>query len=148
MLHLNLETALTLLDMVVSGKQQGSPGAEKRFLQQLRALIPDDVRPILVTDAGFRTPWFRAVSAMGWDWVGRLRGRTQVKPQDVPDDAVQWIDSRRLHALASNRARELPPMQANRSDPLDCRLVLYAKTRQGRQQRNRRSPAKVSRASS
>ncbi|MBD4956013.1 hypothetical protein GUF66_19190, partial [Xanthomonas citri pv. citri] len=25
--------------------------------------IPDDVRPILVTDAGFRTPWFRAVSA-------------------------------------------------------------------------------------
>ncbi|RBC34315.1 IS4 family transposase, partial [Xanthomonas oryzae pv. oryzae] len=138
----------TLLDMVVSGKQQGSPDAEKRFLQQLRALIPDDVRPILVTDAGFRTPWFRAVSAMGWDWVGRLRGRTQVKPQDVPDDAAQWIDSRRLHALASNRARELPPMQANRSDPLDCRLVLYAKTPQGGQQRNRRSPAKVSRASS
>ncbi len=57
---------LTLLDMVVPGKQQGSPGAEKRFLQQLRALVPDDVRPILVTDAGFRTPWFRAVSAMGW----------------------------------------------------------------------------------
>lgn len=85
---------------------------------------------------------------MGWDWVGRLRGRTQVKPQDVPDDASQWIDSRRLHALASNRAHELPPMQANRSDPLDCRLVLYAKTPQGRQQRNRRSPAKVSRASS
>ncbi len=87
---------LTLLDMVVAGKQQGSPGAEKRFLQQLRALIPDVVRPILVTDAGFRTPWFRAVSAMGWDWVGRLRGHTQVKPQDVPNDAAQWIDSRRL----------------------------------------------------
>ncbi|MEQ7351416.1 IS4-like element IS1481A family transposase, partial [Xanthomonas campestris pv. campestris] len=62
---------LTLLDMVVPGKQQGSPGAERRFLQQLRALVPDDVRPILVTDAGFRTPWFRAVSAMGWCWVGR-----------------------------------------------------------------------------
>ncbi|MGD4910013.1 transposase, partial [Xanthomonas citri pv. citri] len=70
-------------------------GAEKRFLQQLRRMIPDDVRPILVTDAGVRTPWFRAVSAMGWEWVGRLRGRTQVKPQDVPDDAAQWIDSRR-----------------------------------------------------
>ncbi|KOB21733.1 IS4 family transposase, partial [Xanthomonas arboricola] len=74
--------------------------------------------------------------------------RTQVKPRGAPDDAAQWIDSRRLHALASNRVHELPPMQANRSDPLDCRLVLYAKTRQGRQQRNRRSPAKVSRASS
>ncbi len=28
-------------------------------------------------------------------------------------------------------------MQANRSDPLDCRLVVYAKTRQGRKQCNR-----------
>nr|WP_289399959.1 IS4-like element IS1481A family transposase [Xanthomonas campestris]MDM7697943.1 IS4-like element IS1481A family transposase [Xanthomonas campestris pv. campestris] len=139
---------LTLLDMVVPGKQQGSPGAERRFLQQLRALVPDDVRPILVTDAGFRTPWFRAVSAMGWCWVGRLRGRTQVKPQDVRNEADQWIDSRKLHVLASNRACELPPMQANRSDPLDCRLVIYAKARQGRKQCNRRSPAKASRASS
>ncbi|AJQ89732.1 transposase [Xanthomonas oryzae pv. oryzicola] len=39
-------------------------------------------------------------------------------------------------------------MQANRSDPLDCRLVLYAKTPRGLQQRNQRLPAKVSRASS
>ncbi|AXM13424.1 IS4 family transposase [Xanthomonas oryzae pv. oryzae] len=139
---------LTLLDMVVAGNSRDRQARRNAFCRQLRALIPDDVRPILVTDAGFRTPWFRAVSAMGWDWVGRLRGRTQVKPQDVPDDAAQWIDSRRLHALASNRARELPPMQANRSDPLDCRLVLYAKTPRGRQQRNQRSPDKVSRASS
>ncbi|WP_353849510.1 transposase [Xanthomonas oryzae] len=66
---------------------------------------------------------------MGWDWVGRLRGRTQVKPQDVPDDAVQWIDSRRLHALASNRARALPPMQANRSDPIAvwCSMPRHAR---------------------
>lgn len=139
---------LTLLDMVVPGKQQGSPRAEKRFLLQLRALIPDEVRPILVTDAGFRTPWFRAVSAMGWHWLGRLRGRTRVKPQDAPDHANEWLDSRQLHALASAHPCELPPMQANRSDPLDCRLVIYAKKRRGRRNRNQRFPAKVSRASS
>ncbi|MCL1582799.1 IS4 family transposase, partial [Xanthomonas nasturtii] len=46
------------------------------------------------------------------------------------------------------RGDELPPMQINRSDPLNCRLVLYAKARKGRQHRNRRSPANVSRASS
>lgn len=95
------ERTLTVLDMVVPGKQQGSPGAEKRFLQQLRARIPDGVRSILVTDAGFRTPWFRAVSAMGWYWLGRMRGRTQVKAQDAPNHAEEWIDSRQLHVLAS-----------------------------------------------
>lgn len=117
-------------------------------MRQLSALIPSSVRPVLVTDAGFRTPWFRAVSAMGWYWLGRLRGRTQVKPQDSPNHASEWVDSRQLHALASAQPQELPPMQANRSDPLDCRLVVYAKKRQGRRHPNRRFPVKTSRASS
>ncbi|EKQ58459.1 ISXoo8 transposase [Xanthomonas citri pv. malvacearum str. GSPB2388] len=94
------------------------------------------------------TLWLRAVSAMDLGWIGRLRERMQVKPQNLPDDAARWIDSRSLHMLAPNRAYELPPMQTNSSNPLDCRLVPNAKTLQGRQQRNRRSPAKVSRASS
>jgi len=100
-----------------------------------------------VTDAGFRTPWFRAVSTMGWHWVGRLRGRTQVKPQDTPDRPDQWVDSRQLHVLASTTPHELPPMLTNCSDPLRCRLVVYAKTRQGRSHPNRRQPGKASRSS-
>lgn len=138
--------ALTLLDMVVPGREQGAPGPEKRFLQQLAALMPEGVRPTLVTDAGFRTPWFRAVSAMGWYWVGRLRGRTQVKPKSVPDTPDQWVDSRQLHALASPKPTELPRMLTNRSAPIECRLVVYAKSRKGRTRANRRQPGKASRA--
>lgn len=137
---------LTLLDMVVPGHEQGAPAPEKRFLQQLRAMVPDAVTPILVTDAGFRTPWFRAVSALGWHWVGRLRGRTQVKPCEAPDRIDQWIDSRQLHVLASTTPYELPPMLTNRSDPIECRLVVYAKARQGRRHPNRRMPARNSRS--
>jgi len=48
---------LTILDMVFPNGQQGSPAAEKQFLQHLATLIPKDVQPILVTDAGFRAPW-------------------------------------------------------------------------------------------
>jgi len=139
---------LTLLDMVVSGREQGAPAAEKRFLQQLQRLMPDGVTPILVTDAGFRTPWFRAVSAMGWHWVGRLRGRTQVKPQQVPDRPDEWVDCRKLHDSASTTPCELPPMLANRSSPIACRLVLCAKAKQGRTRPNRRTPDRISRASS
>lgn len=139
---------LTLLDMVVPGKEQGAPGTEKRFLQRLHALVPDGVRPVLVTDAGFRTPWFRAVSALGWHWLGRLRGRTQVKPLGVEDHIEQWVDCRQLHVLASQTPRELPLMQTNRTDPLTCRLVVYAKARQGRKHRNRRCPKQVARSTS
>lgn len=65
---------LPVLDMVFSGREQGTPQAEKHFLQRLKSLMPKGVHLILITDAGYRTPWFEAVSAMGWDWVGRLRG--------------------------------------------------------------------------
>jgi hypothetical protein len=139
---------LTLLDMIFPGKEQGSPTAEKRFLQRLQALVPEGVRPILVTDVGFRTPWLRAVSALGWHWLGRLRGRTRVKPLAEEDHADQWVDCRQLHALATQTPQELPLMQINRSDPITCRLVLYAKARQGRQHRNRRCRTEVARSSS
>lgn len=138
---------LTVLDMVFPGREQGSPGAERRFLQQLQLLVPPHATPILVTDAGFRSPWFRAVEAMGWHWVGRLRGTTHIKPQDVPDHPQQWGDSRHLHAIATGKPHELPPMLINRSAPLACRLVLYAKRRRGRQKANRRMPEKKSRSS-
>lgn len=85
---------LTILDMVFPDGQQGSPAAEKQFLQRLATLIPDDVKPILVTDAGFRAPWFRAVEAMGWYWLGRLRHRTLVKPVEEVDTPNAWVPCR------------------------------------------------------
>jgi len=49
--------SLPILDMVFPGGRQGSPKAEKQFLQRLAQVFPDDTHPILVTDAGFRGPW-------------------------------------------------------------------------------------------
>lgn len=37
-----------------------------RFLHRLAALLPEDCKPIIVTDAGFKTPWFRTVEELGW----------------------------------------------------------------------------------
>lgn len=50
--------SLPILDMVFPAGQQGAPQAEQRFLQQLKAILPAHARPILVTDAGFRTLGF------------------------------------------------------------------------------------------
>ena len=123
---------LPVLDMVFPGRQQGSPAAEKHFLKRLAALIPKHVRPILVTDAGFRCPWFREVAALGWDWVGRLRGTTRVKPVEVEDHDAQWVPCRGLHQLANDRPRMLPPMCINRSQALECCLAAYRKRAKGR----------------
>lgn len=121
-----------VLDMVFPGKQQGAPVAEKHFLKCLAALMPEHARPILITDAGFRSPWFREVSALGWDWLGRLRGTTRVKPIEVGGQNDQWVSCRALHVLACERPRTLPPMQINRSHPVACVLAVYRKPAKGR----------------
>lgn len=127
---------LPLLDMVFPGKLQGTPAAEQRFLQRLRRLVPEGIKPILVTDAGFRAPWFRAVAKMGWDWVGRLRHRTLVRPADIQEEDA-WVPSRALYELASTSPRDMGLMETVRNAPWVCRVVLYRKAPKGRKNRTR-----------
>jgi hypothetical protein len=127
--------ALPVLDMVFAGHENGSPKAEKRFLQRLKAVVPPSMRPIVVTDAGFRSGWFQAVSALGWDWVGRLRGQALLRPVQAAEEEP-WVACRALYAQASTRARELPAMHVTRGKRLASRVVLYRKALQGRKHRN------------
>jgi hypothetical protein len=45
----------------------------KAFLAKLKTIIDDDAKPIIVTDAGYKTTWFRAVIALGWNFTRRVR---------------------------------------------------------------------------
>jgi hypothetical protein len=136
---------LTVLDMVFPAGQQGSPKAEKQFLQRLAAVLPGNVRPILVTDAGFRGPWFRAVEAMGWHWLGRLRNRTQLKPSDAPDAAEQWVPCKAMYEQYMGKMRDFGLMDITRGAPFSARVVLHGKPPQGRKDRNRQgAPARNS----
>lgn len=136
---------LPVLDMVFAGGQQGSPKAEQRFLQRLKAILPAHACPILVTDAGFRAPWFRAVTAMGWLWLGRLRHRTYVKPVDAPHVPEQWVSCKALYALVLSIPRDLGLMEIVRDHPWPCRMIVHGKRAKGRKHRTRqRLPARSS----
>ena len=54
-----------------------NPKVEQNFLEKLYDIIPKHIEVIVVTDAGFRTPWFKAVRSLGWHFVGRLRSKIQ-----------------------------------------------------------------------
>ena len=136
---------LPILDRVFPAGQQGSPKAEKQFLQRLAYVLPDDACPILVTDAGFRTPWFRAVEAMGWQWLGRLRNTPYLKPAEVPNEPSQWVSCKAMYEPATRAPRDLGHMQIVRGKPLTAHGVLHAKSPQGRKHRNRQGvPARNS----
>lgn len=126
---------LPVLDMVFAGAEAGSPAAERRFLQRLKHVVPETAKPILVTDAGFRRPWFQAVDAMGWHWLGRLRHRTFVKPVDTHGED-DWVPSRALYALLDRGTRDMGLMDTVRAHPWTCRVVLHRKPAKGRKHLN------------
>src|SRR6478735_6814785 len=58
-------------------KKLGNATVEKRFLCALKATIPSECRSVIVSDAGFKGPFFQAVLDQGWDFLGRVRGTTK-----------------------------------------------------------------------
>jgi len=66
--------ALSIYEEVHPKAKENNPEVHQQFLYTLERILPQNCKPILVTDAGFCTPWFLQVLGMGWDYVGRVRG--------------------------------------------------------------------------
>ena len=122
---------LTLYEEVHRLREKDKPRTHRRFLKRLHAIVPEWCRPVLLTDAGFRTPWFRAVLALGWDYVGRVRNRHLVRHSEQE----QWFDAKTLYARATPRAKDLGYVELTRDNPLACRLVTVRRPKRGRRKR-------------
>lgn len=120
---------ITVLEEVYEEHEKQKPHIERAFLRRLRALLPQGVRPIIVTDAGFKRPWFRAVRKLGWDYLGRVRvERTEVRLG--PADRTASVGE--LYELATAKAQWFEYAGLGQRDVLRCNLVLYRKPRCGR----------------
>jgi hypothetical protein len=122
---------LTVYEEVHPTAKLGSPRVEAEFLERLKALLPTGVCPVLVTDAGFRVPWFRAVEALGWHWVGRVRHRAHVRFLKSPH-ANDWIAAKALYTRATARAVSLGDVELTETKRLVCRLTLVRRRARGR----------------
>lgn len=69
---------ITIFETIYEQSEQCSAGLYKRFLDGLANVIPENVCPILVSDAEFRVPWFKLVLEHGWDYIGRVRGNKNI----------------------------------------------------------------------
>jgi len=128
--------AITVYERVFPFRRYNSPGAHREFLDGLRAVLPQDCRPIVVTDAGFRGPWFRQVQSYGWDWVGRVRNGIKF----LNEATGRWCDSQSLYGLATPKIRHLGELLLGRRRSYLCRLYLVRahQLRVGRPRKPRR----------
>lgn len=120
---------ITVLEEVYEEHEKQKPHIEREFLRRLRALLPKGAKPIIVTDAGFKRPWFRAVRKLGWDYVGRVRvERTHV--QVGVSEPCSTVG--KLYQRATAKAQRLDYSGLGQQDVLRCNLVLYRKPKCGR----------------
>lgn len=120
--------SLTLLEEIHPLSKKEKPAVHKAFMQQLKMILPITCQPIIVTDAGFRVPWFTLVLSLGWDFVGRVRNRTFCQHKADKD----WYPVKDLYADANQKERYLGHYQLCRRHPIDCQMVVYRHKKLGR----------------
>jgi hypothetical protein len=105
-------------------KKLGNAAVEERFLIALKEIVPRDCRSLVVSDAGFKGPFFQAVLDLGWDFLGRVRGTTKAISSDG-----ETISKDQFYKQASITAVELGSFDLFVKHHIPCRLVLVRKRR-------------------
>lgn len=125
--------ALTLYEEIHPLRRLTNPHVHRAFLRTLQRLVPTGATPIVVTDAGFRAPWFREVERLGWAFVGRVRNRDRV----CFPPATDWVPSQSLYGHATVTPKRVGSCELVESHPLRCQLVLVKEPRKHRIHRSR-----------
>jgi hypothetical protein len=98
----------------------------------LTQILPAKAKPIIVTDAGFRGTWIKAVLSLQWDFVVRIRGTTL-----IADSAESpWFSCKKLMHRATARVKDFNAMCIIATQKISCRLCLVKKLSKGRHRKN------------
>ena len=120
--------AITLYEEVHTRSAYNGAGVHRRFLERLATVLPVHCRPIVVSDAGFKGPWFEAVERHGWDWLGRVRGLVH----HSTDAGASWAPASALHPTATAKARAIERVALGKRRGTAATLVLVSKYVRGR----------------
>jgi len=121
--------AMLLYEEVHPQKDYSTVNVHRQFLQRLAAILPPLCCPVIVTDAGFRSTWFKLVDKMGWGWIGRIRNRDLVQP--IQGDQA-WRGCKELYSKANKHPKDLGYFDCVRRSPVRCRFVLVKHRQKGR----------------
>ncbi|KGA70684.1 transposase DDE domain protein [Yersinia enterocolitica] len=121
--------SIPLLSWVVPSKKQQNTQIQKDFLNALASAVNSQARVIIVTDAGFQNAWFRHIKSLGWDFIGRIRGNTQMR---LGSKGEYWFKRQELQA--SSKPEYLGPGTLARAVYAQCdgHFYLHKKTSKGR----------------
>ena len=124
--------SVTLYEEAHPQKKLGNAAVHRKFLRRLAKILPPGCKPIVMTDAGFHANWFKLVNELGWEFMGRIRGRNRLQ---LGQEGA-WVPARDLYAEARAQVLDLGLGVYVRSNPVEVRAVLSKRPKKGRHQLN------------
>lgn len=85
--------SLTVYEKVYPRKEYNTAKAHKDFIYTLAGILPINFKPLIITDAGFKGPWFNLIENMGWNYISRIRGTTLYLTNQINS----WVPCSGLH---------------------------------------------------
>lgn len=125
--------SITLYQEVHPKKNENNHETHIQFLNTLKQLLPANTKPIIVTDAGFKGPWFMEILSMGWDYVGRLRGNIGV---DI-GFTNNWVLCDTLFAKATTIPTYIGQGLLTKANEITCHFISYKNLKKDRIKRNK-----------
>ena len=113
--------AFTIYEEVHAEGAMNNHKIHVKFLQNLKQILPDECCPVIVTDAGFKVPWFKAIDKLNWYWLARTRGTVKCKT----DDNSEWTLVDAYHSQAKTKPMALKGLVLSKQHKWSCRGVLY-----------------------
>lgn len=113
-------------------KKENNCAVHQQFLKNLKTVLPPCESPIIVTDAGFRAPWFIAVRQMGWHFVGRLRNKNLA----LLENTQTWQLSSSFFKEATGKPAHLGHGLLTEKEQVPVHIVLYKGKSKNRHKRN------------
>ena len=113
-------------------KKENNDAVHKQFLANLKATLPPCSTPVIISDAGFRAPWFMAVRQLGWHFVGRLRNKNLV----CMEGTQTWQLSSLFFMQATGKPTHLGHGLLTEKGQVPIHMVLYKGKSKQRHKRN------------
>lgn len=136
--------SITIYQEVHSSKNQQKASVHNRFLKNLKEIIPTTCEVTIITDRGFGPPWFKAIKALGWDFIGRTPSNLGYQFLNKTD----WYSIKSLYGASTNKPTHVGNVLLGKTDCKKLEASLYSyngnpKYRKKHTTRNKRNYSKL-----
>jgi len=125
--------ALSIYEEVHPESKLANRKVHQSFLKSLKKVLPKDCCPVIVTDAGYHTGWFKVVKKLGWDFVGRVRGQVHY----LAEGKSRWQNLKSVHKKATKTPKKLGHVTLSKTEPLNGMMCFYKGTAKNRRSMNK-----------